>query len=240
MSNSVKLIKSAIICTRSNRPPKGFNSLLDYFTLCNIPVIVQRDKRSIFSAYSEAVNSIKDLGDDDILIFCHDDIEILNKPSDFLDILRKSLIPGVGFVGVAGTRYLGKDAVWWNHENWGKGLHRGFIFHGENKWKCYPTGYTQPRGVDSPEVVVLDGVFLAANVKTIKALGNWEKPEYFHGDWDFYDIHFTHKAHKLGLTNKVVPIILVHNSSGELVGRDSWIANQKAFISNTDLPELII
>ena len=231
---------TAIICTRSNKPPVGLNSLLEYFSLCDIPVKLQKDKLSIFSAYA---TGLKDLLDDpeQIVIFCHDDIEILNPPEDFMNILQESLKDSTtGFVGVAGTRYLGKDAVWWNHDNWGKGLHRGFIFHGKNKWNCYPTGYTLPAGVGSPQVVALDGVFLAAKVKTLQKLGSWEKPDFFQGNWDFYDIYYTHKAHKSGFVNKVVPILLVHNSAGELVGRDSWVKNQQPFIRNTELPELII
>ncbi len=220
--------------------PVGFDALLKFFASANIPVNIQKDKGSIFSAYSDG---LKDLSDnpEQIVIFCHDDIEIMSNPEDFRDILLNSLMDErVGFVGVAGTRYLGKDAVWWNHDNWSKGHHRGFIFHGRDMWSCYPTGYTNPQGVNTPEVVVLDGVFLAAKMRTLKKIGAWEKPDYFQGNWDFYDIHYTHKSFKSGLTNKVVPIILVHNSAGELVGRDSWLANQKAFIANTDLPEIIL
>ena len=81
----------------------------------------------------------------------------------------------------------------------------------------------------------MDGLFLAAKAKTLKEIG-LDKPEYFEGDWDFYDIHYTMKAHQTGLINKVVPIIVLHNSFGNLAGRESWHKNREAFIKNTDLP----
>jgi hypothetical protein len=54
--------------------------------------------------------------------------------------------------------------------------------------------------------------------------------------WDFYDIHYTTTAHHLGFENHTVPVDLIHHSNGELVGRDSWHKNRKAFIANTKLP----
>ena len=63
-----------------------------------------------------------------------------------------------------------------------------------------------------------------------------EKPEYFEGDWDFYDLHYTSKAHNLNLENHTIPIKIIHHSAGEIVGRDSWHKNREAFIRNTELP----
>jgi len=63
-----------------------------------------------------------------------------------------------------------------------------------------------------------------------------EKPDYFTGDWDFYDIHYTASAFLKGYTNKVIDLNILHNSRGELVGRDSWHLNREAFIANTELP----
>ena len=73
---------------------------------------------------------------------------------------------------------------------------------------------------------------------TYKALKQLDltKPEYFEGEWDFYDIHYTIQAHKKGLYNTVEPIFLLHRSIGELAGRDSWHKNRIAFINVTQLP----
>jgi len=82
---------------------------------------------------------------------------------------------------------------------------------------------------------VLDGLFLAARAKVIRDIG-LQKPEYFEGEWDFYDIHYTSKAFLQGYINKVLDMNILHNSRGELVGRDSWHKNRLAFIEKTDLP----
>ena len=73
-----------------------------------------------------------------------------------------------------------------------------------------------------------------AKTKTIAAMTQWggkvgiglEKPDYLKGGWDFYDIHYTLTAHKMGFENKTIPIAIVHHSPGELVGRDSWHINK--------------
>ena len=85
------------------------------------------------------------------------------------------------------------------------------------------------------QVVALDGLFLAARKEVWEKI-KLSKPKYFEGDWDFYDIHYTTKAHQLDYKNYTVPIDMIHYSGGELVGRDSWHKNRQAFIANTQLP----
>ena len=78
------------------------------------------------------------------------------------------------------------------------------------------------------EVVVLDGLFLAAPIRVLEKIG-LEKPETFEGNWDFYDLEFTMKARSRGYKNYTKPILLRHESFGNLAGRDSWIKNKIAF-----------
>ena len=133
-----------------------------------------------------------------------------------------------GFIGPAGTTYLGTDAVWWNHVNWSKGMHKGLVFHGKNKLE---TTYYGHYG----QVVVLDGLFLACRARILDDL-KLTKPAFFNGEWDFYDIWYTYQAHTKGYKNKAAPILLRHESFGELAGRDSWHKNREAFISVARLP----
>jgi len=190
-------------------------------------------KESIFRAYEEGVQSL-DLKDDDIVIFCHDDLEIIMDPQQFINVLIKaSRRKNQGFFGPAGTTNLTKTAVWWDHTEWHSGKHRGFVMHGEDLSQAEYAPYGQPG-----RVVCLDGLFLAIKGKTLKSI-DLSKPDYFEGDWDFYDIHYTIQAHKKGFYNRVEPIFMMHHSRGELVGRDSWHKNREAFIENTDLPVTI-
>ena len=84
-------------------------------------------------------------------------------------------------------------------------------------------------------MAVLDGLFLAAKRRVLDDI-KLSKPEYFEGEWDFYDIHYTSQAFLKGYTNKVMDINILHNSIGELVGRDSWHKNREAFIANNQFP----
>ena len=225
----------AVICTRDrNDVSTTTDKLIKFLCECGIAVYLLSGAKSIFKAYSGALAKI-DPSKDDIVIFCHDDIEIREKPSEFVQKLQDSLaLPETGFVGPAGTTHLTENAIWWNQEVWQNGGHRGKVVHIEPQNKEYLTYYGKP-----DDVVVLDGLFLAAKPKVLKEVG-LEKPEYFEGEWDFYDIHYTSKAFLLGYTNKVLDLNIFHNSRGELVGRDSWHKNREAFIEKTDLPLQII
>ena len=86
--------------------------------------------------------------------------------------------------------------------------------------------------------MALDGLFLAARKEVWEEVG-LQKPSYFEGQWDFYDIHYTTKSHILGYKNYTIPLNIVHYSGGDLVGRDSWHKNRMSFIANTQLPIIV-
>ena len=225
----------AIICTRDrNKVTSTTDKLLTFLCAANVKIFMLSGAKSIFSAYQGAFEKINP-EKEDITIFCHDDIEIRENPQDFVEKLKNSFSsPEIGFVGAAGTMSLGPDAVWWDQERWQQAKHRGVVTHIDPKGKEYVTPYGAPG-----DVVTLDGLFFAAKRKVIDAVG-LDKPDYFEGEWDFYDIHYTSQAFLKGFTNKVMDIKIFHNSRGELVGRDSWHKNREAFIANNDLPIEII
>ena len=222
---------NAIICTRDrNNISKTTDKLLKYLTGCQIKVYLMSGAKSLFAAYQGAFEKINP-ADDDIVIFCHDDIEIRESAEIFKQKLSDLLnLPETGFVGPAGTAHLGENAVWWDMDVWSAGKHHGKVLHINPQGREYVTFYGKP-----DDVVVLDGLFLAAKAKTVRDVG-LQKPEYFQGEWDFYDIHYTSQAFLKGYTNKILNIEILHNSRGELVGRDSWHKNREAFIKHTQLP----
>jgi hypothetical protein len=192
------------------------------------------NQKSIFSGYKNAFDKI-DPDDNDIFILCHDDIEINETPEDIVKGISIVNAEGFGFAGVAGTKLLGVDAVWWEQERWKQGHHSGQVHHLEKKTRgatdtFYPTYYGP-----TSKVVALDGLFLAVSAKTLRHIG-LEKPSYLIGDWDFYDIYYTFSAYKEGFTNITIPLKVAHHSSGELVGREGWTQNRIAFIQNNKLP----
>ena len=221
----------AIICTRSaDTVSQTTDKLFQFFVSCGIKITVMSGAKSIFKAYTGAFERLNP-NDEDICIFCHDDIELREDPVQFVDKLNRNLsLPETGFVGPAGTTYLSENAVWWDQEQWRAGRHKGKVWHLNEMGAPYATEYGPP-----DDVVALDGLFLAARADVIRKVG-LEKPEYFEGEWDFYDIHYTTTAFKEGFTNKVIDLNILHNSRGELVGRDSWHRNRAAFIANNELP----
>ena len=233
MNTEIKI--GALICTRSEAISSTTKALVSYLSRAKVKVKLLVNKKSIFSAYNEGLNLFKEegYGPDDILILCHDDIEIFNDPMHLRRLMfETSLNPEIGFIGPAGTTYLGKDATWWNHDNWNKGLHSGFVMHG-NSYNLGSTFYGNYR-----EVVVLDGLFLASPIRVLEKI-NLEKPREFEGEWDFYDIEYTTKARSRGYKNYTKPIILRHESFGNLAGRESWYKNNEAFITKW-LPPLTL
>ena len=223
----------ALIPTKSTELKQITKDLLSYLASIGIDVILLPNKKSIFSAYEQGLNLIKEKGgtEDDVVILCHDDIEILNKPSHFieqLNLVRHNV--SLGFAGPAGTTLLTPNATWWDHQVWQQGHHSGFVFHGQ-KNNNHTTYYGEYR-----RVVVLDGLFLAARLATLQKI-NIARPPEFEGLWDFYDIYYTMQAHKLGLHNRTPPFLIRHESMGELAGRDSWQKNREAFTKMYQLPE---
>ena len=220
----------AFICTRDQDLSETTKKLVSYLSSCNIETKLLAGSKSIFSGYARALAHANP-EDDDIIILCHDDIEILSNKTSFGEALSSKLSdPKIGFVGVAGTKKLTQDAIWWDHNIWRQGKHSGFVLHG-NSLKTSQDNFYGPYG----KVVVLDGLFLAAKAKLLKEIG-LEKPEYLKGDWDFYDLHYTYTAYLKGYNNYTVPIFLLHNSFGELAGRDAWHDSRERFTKEHNLP----
>ena len=220
----------AFICTRSKELKPVTDKLLTYLSSAGIKVKLIVGAKSIFSGYKTAYESAKP-DPNDIVIMCHDDIEILSSPEALRLNLVKCLSTSFGFLGVAGTRKLHPSGVWWDQSYWQQGLHRGYVLHGTDAASADCTYYGKPG-----RALVMDGLFLACRAQTLDIIG-LDKPDYLTGDWDFYDIHYTYEAHKKKLINLVVPIFILHNSSGYGISNDSWKMNREAFLKeNPNLP----
>ncbi len=208
------------------------SNLLEYLKRCNIESKMLVDKTSIFDAYENGIDELQ-ADPDDIIILCHDDIKILTDPLVFTSLLKEKLRkPKVGFVGVAGTKILSKEAVWWDKDLWERGFHSGHVFHGSDITKADDTHFGK-----LGKVTVLDGLFLAATKKTLRSI-QITKPKSFEGEWDFYDIFYTTQTFLKQKENYTLPIQIMHESKGELAGRDSWHKNREAYIRlfNDHLP----
>ena len=150
----------SLTCTRSSEYSETTINLLEYFERCDINSKILVNQKSIFDAYEKGIDELG-AAFDDIIILCHDDIEILTDAKVFIHLLKEKLTKSdTGFVGIAGTRILGESGVWWDMDNWKAGAHSGYVFHGKTIDAADST-YFGKLG----EVVVLDGLFLAATKK---------------------------------------------------------------------------
>jgi GT2 family glycosyltransferase len=224
----------AVICTRDKELGTVTSELVHTLSSYGVNIKLLTAQNSIFEAYQKGVDSCS-ANDEDIIILCHDDLQILSTKPQFIASLVKCAYSETGIVGPAGTTNLGEDAVWWQQGRWQAGFHRGQVKHFiPSETKDSPTIDTTHYGPHG-RVVALDGLFLAARKEVWDHI-ELQKPKYFEGKWDFYDIHYTTKAHLLGYKNFTIPLDMIHHSGGELVGRDSWHKNREAFISHTQLP----
>ena len=80
----------AVICTRSTQVNRVTDNLVKYLASCNIKVFLLANQSSIFDAYESGYIAANP-NPDDIMIFCHDDIEIREKPQDFVQKIVSNL-----------------------------------------------------------------------------------------------------------------------------------------------------
>jgi|TARA_A100000172_G_scaffold41301_1_gene25192 hypothetical protein len=213
----------SLTCTRGELSPTT-TKLLEFFKSCDIESKLLIGEHSIFRAYEKGIEDVN-ADPEDIIILCHDDIEVLTRPEVFTQLLKEKLSQSdTGFVGAAGTRHFAKSGVWWDMEQWKAGSHSGYVFHGKDISTMDATFFGQ-----LGEVVVMDGVFLAATKRTLDSI-QLTQPKKFVGRWDFYDIFYTFQTFLKGKKNYTIPIQLRHESIGELAGRDSWHRNREAFL----------
>lgn len=190
----------------------------------SLPQMSRSITHSPSSVYSGHAENMKydTLKDDDVVLMIHDDVEILSTPQEACKWLKLLENPEIGFIGVAGTTKFDKDlgGMWWQARHYGKT--RGFVFQGKDNLTMTPNHFG-PFG----QVSVLDGCFLACTYRTYKKYCQ-TKPNYLSSDWDFYDIHMTSAAFLDGLKNYAVPIIVRHESDGQM--RPEWFKAKDEFM----------
>jgi GT2 family glycosyltransferase len=208
------------VCSRSTNKPKSLKNLIDYCNRDFLTIRISYDSTSIYEGHKENIEFFKTLNlqDEDIIVLCHDDVDILSKQEDLLKYLNLARRPGTGFIGVAGGTYMPNDGAWWNSRRTGDS--RGMVFQGISHITMQPNYFGK-----CGQAIFMDGCFLAATYSTIKKIG-LDQPDYLETGWDFYDIHLTYKAYLDGFTNYVVPIMIMHESPGMM--REGWhIAKEK-------------
>lgn len=154
----------------------------------------------------------------DIVLFCHDDIlietkQIAKKISKLFDNN-----PEYGIIGLAGTKYMSETGRWWDDR---KKMY-GRVKH-THEGKSWLSAYSGDLGNDLEEVVIVDGLFFAVHKNRIKKDFDLNVSG-FH----FYDVDFCFRNHLANVKVGVTTSILVnHMSIGAT--NDEWEENRKIF-----------
>ena len=143
----------------------------------------------------------------DLLIFSHDDVEVVSP--DFSAKLFDTLgnEGSHDFFGVAGSTQLGGPS--WNTAGWA--CNRGQVAHphGDGRFTVSVFG---PGGQLTPDVQVVDGLFFACRREVFTRVQFDEKT--FDG-WNHYDLDFSYAVWKAGFRTCVrADMLISHDSSG--------------------------
>lgn len=178
-------------------------------------VILIPDARSLAEGYNRGIQRSRG----DIVVFSHDDIEIVN--SDFAARLCHRM-DSCDVAGIAGTDRLDRPA--WHAMGWPH-VHGLCAFQDNSGAPMTVTVYDLPGGSRRP-IQALDGLFLAVNRRVLDSLRFDE--ETFTG-FHLYDLDFTYGAFLKGFCLDVCDDLgIVHASAGNYAGRE-WPLYAAAF-----------
>jgi len=177
-------------------------------------IIGIHDAQSLAEAYNRATASAHG----DVLIFSHDDVEIVS--SDLPGVIRRAA-NALDVIGIAGTSKV--EGAYWPAA--------GFPYlHG---WVTFPNRegsgyYVHVYGVDGPITTGLqglDGMFLVVRREVFERVA-FDAATF--DDFHSYDVDFSYAAHLSGFRVGVTAeIALIHASTGKFAG--NWTIYNKRF-----------
>ena len=169
---------------------------------------------------SQVYNEILEESTNDIVVFCHDDLEFDTKRwgEKILKLFDKN--PNYGILGLAGTKYLDSSAQWWSIPQ----TMYGIVNHKHNgkKWTS-----TYSKDIDNKieDTIIVDGLFIAINKTKIKHKFD-ETIKGFH----FYDLGFCLPNYLDGVKVGVLfNVRVTHLSIGQT--NQQWEDNRLLFVN---------
>jgi hypothetical protein len=206
---------SVVICSIDDRKflavTENYRRLLQGW---QYEIIGIHDAKSLCDGYNRGVLQARG----DVVVFSHDDIEILSP--DFADVIMSSLCTHA-MIGVAGATCFPANGKWmapgWPYTH-------GQIAHCLSDWKRY---WVDVFGVGmpcSPGIQVVDGVFFAVRRDVIDSL---RFDDALFDGFHFYDLDFSYRVFRAGFSIAVSnEIVIAHHSGGNLDAVWSSYANR--------------
>ena len=179
--------------------------------------------KSIFEKYNKGVELCKD---SDVIVFMHDDVEIVDENTEKKLEMVFSSFPNIGIIGIIGTKVFNAAGGWWMCR---RGVDTvGHIIQG------YPDGRFSHM-VDkigfSKEMVSVDGCFFAVRASAFTS-GKIKFDEDFTG-YHHYDCDICFQALEKGYDIAVADIAVKHASEGPLT--NGWNLNRDLLIEKWEL-----
>jgi GT2 family glycosyltransferase len=174
----------------------------------DVHLVHNTGEKSLASIY----NTYIDTSEADYLILMHDDVSV--EDSMIVEKIEEAIGDDSQFAicGPAGTSecVIQDKCLWHIMYNDIKSLSGAVAHYIDNDpRKCFMTNF----GPSPKRVIMLDGLFLALNLKKIRDKGV-RFDESYPCKWNFYDLDFCLESNKAGLKMTTYPIWMVHKSHG--------------------------
>jgi len=193
--------------------------------------VFDKDKEkpeNIFKKYNASIEALfkTDLKDDDIIIFAHSDVGIIdNIFKEKLELLFSEK-NDVAVVGIAGAIELTERGGWWMTT---PDKMRGHLIQGK-EGGGQGEGFHLQKGAIGyfDDVIAVDGCIMVTLGRFIKEGLAFDDKTY--DSSDFYDIDFCFRAQEMGYKVAVADILVYHQSSGMGVFNEAWKDSKDRFI----------
>jgi len=206
---------TVVYCTRKTNPEHKEHLIKSSGLHKHIEVIeIINNGESLTKSYNKGLKQAKN----NIVVFCHDDLNIETKQWGNKLIKQFEKNPEYGVIGVAGTKYMASSGQWWED----KRKMYGRVKH-THEGKSWLSAYSDDLGLGLEEVVIVDGVFFAVDKTRLKTNFN-ESVEGFH----FYDVTFCFENYLKGVKIGVSTIVRVNHKSIGMTN-ESWDKNRIIF-----------
>jgi len=183
---------------------------------------------NIFKKYNGGIEVMMNngLADDDIVIFMHEDIGIVDNlfrdKVEFLFSEKKD----VAVLGIAGATELTDRGGWWMTT---PDKMRGHLLQGKDGGGQGEGFHLQKGAIGYfDDLVCVDGCIMITQGKFLKEGLAFDDKTYDSND--FYDIDFCFRAIEMGYKVAVADMLIFHQSSGMGVFNDPWKKSKQAFI----------
>lgn len=218
----IKPIAVVISSRKSQAENMDFVNHLQQMALFPVhPYFYQNNNLSLPSVYNQILAQVTE----DIVVFIHDDVEIISAgwARTLWNLFKEN--PEYGIIGVAGSKDYDEYGAWWIYQNKvGRVFHRQDVEdkEGNKGYVTFRTDFSEklPEG-HIEEVCIIDGLFMAMD-KRRNVLTFDEDISGF----NFYDVsmclrNFKEKTTKIGVTTD---INLAHRGLGVI--KPEWFVNR--------------